>query len=83
MMLKKCNVYGCHGDYRSEPYIKAAPFPIAMPNDRFSLLKLREIYACVHHFDWDWVKVKGGKKLSKPPSFFLVVAPCLKQYILF
>ena len=70
-MPKKCNVYGCRGNYRSEPYTKVVQFPtdeternrwiVAMPNERSSLLKLKQIYACANHFDCDWMKVKGGK----------------------
>ena len=93
-MPKKCNVYGCHGNYRGEPYTKSAPFPKdkeersrwidATPNDRSRLLKRREIYACLHHFDCDWVKMRGGKRPSEPPSIFPGVAPsCLKQCTLF
>lgn len=89
-MPKKCNVYGCRGKYRGEPYTKVVPFPSdgvernrwidAMPNDRSSLLQLKQIYACVHHFDCDWVTVKCGKRPSQPPSIFPgVPQSCLKQ----
>ena len=60
-MPKKCNVYGCRGNYRDEPYTKVVSFPTdeverncwieAMPNERSSLLQLKQIYACVRHFD--------------------------------
>ena len=89
-MPKKCDVYGCRGNYRGEPYTKVVPFPKdeeersrwidAMPNDRSSLLMLRKISTCVHHFDCDWVKVKRGKRPSEPTLIFPGVAPsCLKQ----
>ena len=89
-MPKKCNVYGCRGNYRGETYIKVVQFPtdeaernrwiVAMPNERLSLLKLKQIYACANHFDCDWIKVKGGKRPSGPPSIFPGVAQsCLKQ----
>ena len=42
----------------------------AMTNERSSLLQLKQIYACVHHFDCEWVTVKGGKQPSQPPSIF-------------
>ena len=52
----------------------------AMPNERSSLLKLKQIYACANHFDCDWKKVKGGKRPSGPPSIFPgVTRSCLKQ----
>ena len=79
-MPKKCNVFGCRGNYRCEPYTQVVPFPSdeverdrwidAMPNERSSLLQLKQIYDCVHHFDCEWVKVKGGKRSSQPPSIF-------------
>ena len=59
-MPKKCNVYGCRGNYRGEPYTKVVSFPTdevdrnrwieAMPNECSSLLQLKQIYACVCHF---------------------------------
>ena len=89
-MPKKCNVYSCRGNYRGESYTKVVPFPSdgvernrwidAMPNERSSLLQLKQIYACVHHFDCEWVTVKGGKRPSQPPSIFPdVPQSCLKQ----
>ena len=60
-MPKKCNVYGCRGNYRGKPYTKVVSFPTdevernrwieAMPNERSSLLQLKQIYACARHFD--------------------------------
>ena len=51
-MPNKCNVYGCRGNYRGEPYTKVIEFPHdeaernrwidAMPNDRSSLEKLKK-----------------------------------------
>lgn len=89
-MPKKCNVYGCRGNYRDEPYTKVVSFPTdevernrwidAMPNERSSLLQLKQIYACAHHFDCEWITVKGGKRPSHPPSIFPGVSKsCLKQ----
>lgn len=89
-MPKKCNVYGCRGNYRDEPYTKVVSFPTdevernrwidAMPNERSSLLQLKQIYACAHHFDCEWISVKGGKRPSQPPSIFPGVSKsCLKQ----
>ena len=44
------------------------------------LLKLKEIYACTNHFDYDWIKVRGGKRLNVPPLMFPgVPQSCLKQ----
>ena len=51
-----------------------------MPNERSSLLKLKEIYARANYFDCDWIKVGSGKRPSGPPSMFLgVPQSCLKQ----
>ncbi|KAI6660149.1 hypothetical protein LOD99_10541 [Oopsacas minuta] len=91
-MPKKRNVLGCRGNYRCEPYTKVVPFPSdederdgwidAMPNERSSLLQLSQIYACYHHFDCEWVTVKGGKRPSQPPSIFPgVPKSCLKQVL--
>ena len=74
-MPKKCNVYGCRGNYRGEPCTKVVLFPTdevernrwieAMPNERSGLLQLKQIYACVRHFDCKWIiTVKGEKLLS-------------------
>ena len=81
-MPKKCNLFGCRRNYRCEPYTKVVQFPSdederdrwidAMPNERSSLLQLKQIYACYHHFDCEWVTVKGGKRPSQPPSISLV-----------
>ena len=56
-MPTKCNVYGCQENYRGKPYTKVVLFPAdkvernqwieAMPNEHFSLLQLKQIYACV------------------------------------
>ena len=55
-MPNKCNVYGCRGNYRGEPYTKVIEFPHdeaegnrwidAMPNDRSRLEKLKNICLC-------------------------------------
>ena len=51
-----------------------------MPNERSSLLKLKEIYSRANYFDCDWIKVGGRKRPSGPPSMFLgVPQSCLKQ----
>ena len=51
-----------------------------MPNERSSLLQLKQIYACVRHFDCEWITVKGGKRPSHSPSIFPGVSKsCLKQ----
>ena len=89
-MLKKCNIVGCRGYYKNEPYIKNVQFPTdeveqnrwidAMPNERSSLLKLKEIYARANYFNYNWTKVGSGKRPSGPPSMFLgVPQSCLKQ----
>ncbi|CAK8685254.1 unnamed protein product [Clavelina lepadiformis] len=73
-----------------EPYSKVVSFPTdevernrwidAMPNERSSLLQLKQIYACANHFDCEWISVKGGKRPSQPPSIFPgVLKSCLKQ----
>ena len=52
----------------------------AMPNERSSLLQLKQIYACVRHFDCEWITVKGRKRPSHLPSIFPGVSKsCLKQ----
>ena len=80
-MPKNCNVHGCRGNYRGEPYTKVVSFPTdevernrwieAMPNERSSLLQLKQIYACVRHFDYEWITVKGGKDQVIHHPFFL------------
>ena len=51
-----------------------------MPNERSSFLQLKQICACVRHFDCEWTTVKGGKRPSHPLSIFLGVSKsCLKQ----
>ena len=88
-MPKRCNVFGCKGNYR-KPYTKVVAFPTdeversrwinAMPNERSSLLQLRQIYACEHHFDCKWIPARGGKRPAEPPSVFPGVSKsCLKQ----
>ena len=92
-MPKKCNVYGCRGNYRGEPYTKVVSFPTdevernrwieAMINEVSSLLQLKQIYACVRHFECEWITVKGGKRPSHPPSIFPgVLKSCLNQVFL-
>ena len=60
-MVNKCSVYGCKTNYKDHPYIKVVSLPKdkeernrwidAMPNERSSLLKLKQIYVCEIHFD--------------------------------
>lgn len=91
-MPNKCNVYGCRGNYRDEPYSRVVEFPHdeaernrwidAMPNERSSLVNLKNIYACAKHFEGEWVTVRGGKRPSQPPSKFTglgIPQSCLKQ----
>ena len=89
-MPKKCNVYGCWGNHRGEPYTKVVSFPTdevernrwieAMPNESSSLLQLKQIYDCIRHFDSEWITVKGRKRPSHPPSIFPGISKsCLKQ----
>ena len=68
---EKCNVFGCRGNLKGESYTKNVKFLTdevernrlidAMPNERSSLLKLKEIYACDNHFVCEWIKVRGEK----------------------
>lgn len=52
----------------------------AMPNEHSSLLHLKQIYACVHHFDCEGIIVKEGNRPSQPPSISPGVSKsCLKQ----
>ena len=89
-MPKKCNLYWYRGNYRDEPFTKVVSFPTdevernhwieAMPNERSSLLQLKQIYVCVRHFDCEWITVKGGKRPSHPqPIFPGVSKSCLQQ----
>ena len=78
-MPKKCNVYRSRGNYRGELYTKVVSFPTdevernrwieAMPNERSSLLQLKQIYACIRHIDCEWITVKGGKTKSSTIHF--------------
>ena len=80
-MPKKCNVYGCRGNYRVEPYTKVVSFSTdeveqnrwteAMPNERSSLLQLKQIYTCVCDFDCEWITVEWGKDQVIHHPFFL------------
>ena len=85
-MPKKCNVYGCRGNYRGEPYTEVVPFPTdevernrwidAMPNEHSSLLQLKQIYACAHHFDCEWITVKVGNDQANHHPFFQELHSC-------
>ena len=89
-MVNKCSIFGCNSNYRNQPYVKVVSLPTdevernrwidAIPNERSSLLKLKKIYVCEHHFYCEWVSAKGGKRPSQPPSIFPgVQKSCLKQ----
>ena len=82
-MPHRCSVYNCNGNYRGEPYTKTVSASVtkypediikwieAMPNQRQSLEKIKEIHVCVSHFNCDWLTVQGGgKRPSYAPSFF-------------
>ena len=82
-MGRKCNVYGCRGNYPGEPYAKVVSFPDkdeypdewerwieAMPNERKTLEELKEIWVCATHFNCEWKKVRGGKRPTAPPCVF-------------
>ena len=66
------------------PYVKVISFPkdpeekeswiLAMPNEKESLSRLKEIYIC------EWMSVSGGKRPKEPPSVFPGVSiSALKQ----
>ena len=89
-MPKRCNCYGCFGNYPHEPYTKVVSFPkdpnererwiLAMPNEPNRLRSLKQIYICESHFDCDWTTCKGGKRPTQPPSVFKdIPKTCLKQ----
>ena len=89
-MPRRCNLYGCLGNYPSQPYTKTVSFPkdphererwiLAMPNDPKSLRSLSEIHICASHFDCEWISSKGGWRPSQPPSVFpSVPKSCFKQ----
>ena len=71
-MPKACNVFGCRGNYRGEPYSPVVKCPRdpdirqrwldSMPNDRASLENLKEIWVCRRHFDCEFVKSQGGSQ---------------------
>ena len=60
-MVNKCSIFGCNSNYGNQPYVKLVSFPTdevernrwidAVPNEHSSLLKLKKIFACEHHFD--------------------------------
>ena len=60
-MGRHCVVYNCRGNYREEPYSQVVKFPTdrnerskwisALPNDPKTLLKRKELWICVKHFD--------------------------------
>ena len=82
-MPKSVMSNGCRGNYSGEPYTKVVEFPTdevernrwidAVPNEHSSLRQLKKIYPCAHHFDCEWITVKGRKRPSQPPSIFHVV----------
>ena len=77
-MPRPCNVYGCRGNYRGEPYSRVIQCPNnseirrtwinAMPNERESLEKLKQIWICRRHFDCPFTTVQGGSKPTGPPT---------------
>lgn len=79
-MPRHCSCFGCKGNYDGTPYVKVISFPkdpeererwiLAMPNEKESLRRLKEIYICETHFNCEWVSVKGGKRPKQPPSIF-------------
>ena len=92
-MPRSCNALNCRGNYPGEPYSKVVKFPdklsdpeewnrwlCAMPNERASLERLKEIWICRFHFDCEWKKVRGGERPVGPPSIFPgVPKSCFKQ----
>ena len=72
--------FGCKGFYDGTPYVKVISLPkdpeererwiLAMPNEKESLRRLKEIHICETHFNCEWVSVKGGKQPKEPPSVF-------------
>ena len=79
-MPRRCSCYGCRGNYDGTPYVKVISFPkdleererwiLTMPNEKESLRRLKEMYICETHFNFEWVSVKGGKRPKDPPSIF-------------
>ena len=89
-MPKGCNVYGCRGNYRGEPYTPVVKCPDdpeirrqwldSLPNERSSLEKLKEIWVCRKHFDCEFIKSQGGSRPTHPPTLFDgVLNSCRKQ----
>ena len=80
IMPKLCSVYGCRGNYKEEPYSHIVKCPDdpeikrqwidALPNERGSLVHLKEIWICRHHFDCPNIKVQGGTRPSAVPDIF-------------
>ena len=79
-MPRRCSAFGCNGNYDGTPYVKVISFPkdkdererwiLAMPNEKGSLERLKDIYVCESHFDCEWISVRGGKRPKEPPSIF-------------
>ena len=94
-MPRSCNVKQCRGNYPGEPYSLVVKFPnknndpdewdrwiCAMPNERASLEKLKEIWICRSHFNCEWKKVPGGERPVEPPSIFPgIPKSCFKQTV--
>ena len=84
-MPRRCPVYGCRGNYRSELYTKIETetrlkWITALPNDSRTLVGRKEIWICVTHFEGEWVTMRGEKRPLNPPSSFPgVTKSCLKQ----
>ena len=89
-MGRHCVVYNCRGNYRGEPYSQVVKFPTdrnerskwisASPNEPKILLKRKELWMWVKHFDCAWKTTQGGKRHAEPPSIFEgVPKSCVKQ----
>ena len=60
-MPKRCNIFGCNGNYEGQPYTPVTSFPddpeererwiLACPNDPVKLRKLKEIWTCKSDFE--------------------------------
>ena len=91
-MPKRCAAFGCRDNYAGEPYTRTVSFPRneeernrwidAMPNDRETVLNLKEPHICALHFDCEWITALGGTQLTEPPSIFpWVPKSCRKQIL--
>ena len=91
-MPKRCAAYGCHGNYRGEPYSRMVRFPSnedereawinALPNRKGTVTNRKDLFICASHFNCAWQTCRGGKRPVGPPTVFVgIPKSCIKQSI--